>query len=309
VAEVIVALVKCSIPVVAALQGENSINALLLATACDVIVCSRQASHTFKAKSLSEAMQCLMKERLGHQTADRLFSLLQPLTSAQLRQAGVVVSIVEKIDLDDEALQIARDIAQGSLVALLALKRHLNQTMRLISQSLIDPSQLTRLHQLEKECVEGGMLAVDVNNMGEYEYAESKGTEGLELSYKSDRDNAVPVPVELDSKVVRLEKYANGVAVMNLCDLESKNTFTSEFGSTLAHCHLPRDTPLLEGKNKGQLSFNWLFSNCRMGQYRNAYRANPEDHSTALTRTASPISAGLSSGTNTRTTAANATKI
>ena len=229
VAEVIVELVECSIPVVVALQGENSINALLLATACDVIVCCRQASYAFNATSLSEAMRSLVTERLGHQTAARLFSLLQPLTSVQLRQAGVVVSIIEKIDLDDEALQIARDIAQGSLVALQALKGHLNQTMRLISQSLIDPSQLTRLRQFEKEFVQGGMLAVDVNDMSEYEYAEPNRTKGIELSYKSDGDNAVPVPVALASKVVRLEKYANGVVVMKLCDLESKNTFTSEF--------------------------------------------------------------------------------
>ncbi|MEX2631027.1 MAG: SDR family NAD(P)-dependent oxidoreductase [Tistlia sp.] len=122
------------------------------------------------------------------------FGSAAALPGSELRQAGFTLPVVATDELEARALELARSIARGSAPALAALKGHLAR----------DGSALAPRGQ-------GGTLAADLAGPARAEAA------------------GAPRRIALDSAVVTLEAYPDGVAVMTLCERASRNTFSPAF--------------------------------------------------------------------------------
>ncbi|MEE7626363.1 SDR family NAD(P)-dependent oxidoreductase [Methylobacter sp. Wu8] len=206
------AIAGCVVPVIAVLTGENSYNAMLMAAAGEVMICSSEGTYSFHSTAVSEQEYRLFAERFGKACADKIVSNSGLLSGAALRQAGLTMQVVGQAEIDDYALETARSIAQISGTASAELKKHLSSRTRQLTGNLAAPFTP----------VAGVPGQADTNRPDAgFVWSPGRATFGAET----------PEPVKLDSDVVTLKKYRNGVVVVNLCDRSSKNTFSPEFVS------------------------------------------------------------------------------
>jgi len=208
----VMAIAGCVVPVVAVLTGKNRHNAMLMASACELMICSSEGSYSFYSPAVSEQEYRLFAERFGEACTGKMLSASNLLSGDALRQAGLTMPVVGQAEIDDYALETARSIAQISGMASAELKKHLSSRTRLLAENLAAPFTP----------VGGVPEQVDICRLDAgFVRSPGRATTGAET----------PEPVQLDSDVVTLQKYRNGVVVMNLHDRSSKNTFSPEFVS------------------------------------------------------------------------------
>jgi acyl transferase domain-containing protein/enoyl-CoA hydratase/carnithine racemase/acyl carrier protein/NAD(P)-dependent dehydrogenase (short-subunit alcohol dehydrogenase family) len=223
----VAALAGCTVPVIAVTTGENRHNAMLTAAACDVMICSAEGSYGFHSPEPSASVYRLFAERFGRACTDKLVGTAGLVRGAALRQDGFTMPVVASAEVEDCALNTARNIARASPTALAELKKALSR----------------RIGQL----AEG--LAAPLPSSGAGETSAQTDSERLDAGFVRSAHHAAtgveaPRRVALASDVVALESYANGVVVVKLCDRTSKNASSPEFvrGVLEAFAHI-NDTP------------------------------------------------------------------
>nr|AAR19304.1 putative type I polyketide synthase [symbiont bacterium of Paederus fuscipes] len=191
VTAVVEAIADIPIPVLVVLEGDNSFNAMIVATSSDLMILSEEGAYHFASPSMSEREHCLFVERFGLRSTEELLRA-EVLAGRSLNSVGIKAVIVERDRLFEYAVQTARHIAQASATALSELKRHWSTT------------SIQRIEAFEPRLDHG-------------------------FVFTPGDSSEVPEPVPFNSEVARLSRYRNGVLLMTLCERQSKNTFSRIF--------------------------------------------------------------------------------
>ncbi len=202
----VAAIAGCRVPVIAVLSGENRHHALLMAAAADIMVLSKIGLYRFAAPVKSETAHALFAHRFGKAKTRKLAEPKSFTGDQLLTEAGLTLAVVEQAEPESYALTLARSIAQLSATAVIELKRHLNADTRML---LENPSAVPVDDSIDR----GQALAAG------FVWPANAVSDPIQT----------PEPVVLDSDVVTLQKYPDGVVVVNLHDRSSKNTFSPEF--------------------------------------------------------------------------------
>src|SRR5438552_15443453 len=111
------ALRECRVPVVVAVNGVAAGGGFSLAMAGDIIVAARSASfiQVFSRIALVPDLGStwLLPRLIGRQRALELMLLNEPLTAERAEEIGLVRQVVDDARLMDEALALARRLADG----------------------------------------------------------------------------------------------------------------------------------------------------------------------------------------------------
>jgi 2-(1,2-epoxy-1,2-dihydrophenyl)acetyl-CoA isomerase len=120
------ALRECRVPVVVAVNGVAAGGGFSLAMAGDMIVAARSASfiQVFSRIALVPDLGStwLLPRLVGRQRALELMLLNEPLTAEHAQEIGLVRQVVDDARLMDEALVLARRLAEGPTRALVATR-------------------------------------------------------------------------------------------------------------------------------------------------------------------------------------------
>jgi 2-(1,2-epoxy-1,2-dihydrophenyl)acetyl-CoA isomerase len=120
------ALRECRVPVVVAVNGVAAGGGFSLAMAGDIIVAARSASfiQVFSRIALVPDLGStwLLPRLIGRQRALELMLLNEPLTAERAQEIGLVRQVVDDAKLMEEALTLARRLAEGPTRALVATR-------------------------------------------------------------------------------------------------------------------------------------------------------------------------------------------
>jgi len=126
------ALRECRVPVVVAVNGVAAGGGFSLAMAGDMIVAARSASfiQVFSRIGLVPDLGStwLLPRLIGRQHALELMLLNEPLSAERARDMGLVRQVVEDECLMEEALGLARRLAEGPTRALVATRALLEES-------------------------------------------------------------------------------------------------------------------------------------------------------------------------------------
>jgi enoyl-CoA hydratase/carnithine racemase len=121
------ALVRCELPLVAAVQGNAVGVGTTMLMHCDHVVASNEAHFSTPFVSLGlvpEAASSLIAPRLlGHARAFSLLVMGRPLSADEAKSAGLVSAVVAPAAVEAEAMKAARAIAALPPQAVLASRR------------------------------------------------------------------------------------------------------------------------------------------------------------------------------------------
>ena len=140
-ADVVLAVHDCPVPVVAKVDGVSVGAGLGLALAADMIWCSDRArfSAIFAKRGLSMdfGSSWLLRQRVGVNKAKELAFTARMLSAAEAYELGIVNAVVPAAELDDAVREIVDTIAAGPPIALSMTKRELNNaSMSSLAQAL-----------------------------------------------------------------------------------------------------------------------------------------------------------------------------
>lgn len=145
--DVVRAIVECSAPVVAAVEGFAVGAAWGLVLACDVVVASR--SSFFMAPFIQRGfiadagLAWALPRRLGHQKAAGLLLLGERLPAPEAAELGLVSRLVEQGNAQQEALAVAAALAAGPQDSITLTKRLLHQAQDMSLDAFLDVEHLT----------------------------------------------------------------------------------------------------------------------------------------------------------------------
>lgn len=153
--EVIRAVLHCPVPVVAGVQGAVAGAGVGLVGACDVVVCARSTkirpAYAAIGFSPDGGTSWALTRALGAPRALDLMLTNGQLTAAEAHLTGFVARLVEDEDLEETAVAVARQIADGPVRAMVrtrelvrraatrTLDEQLDDEARLIAESAADP--------------------------------------------------------------------------------------------------------------------------------------------------------------------------
>lgn len=115
------------VPIVAAVQGYAMGGAVALLAGCDVVLAAESvrlgSAFTQIGFSCDSGASATLSARMGPARARRFMLLAEVLKSAEALQVGLVDRVVPDASLQDEALVLARSLAQGPTLAYGEIKR------------------------------------------------------------------------------------------------------------------------------------------------------------------------------------------
>lgn len=126
-ADTAMAIRRCPIPVIAAIEGACMGAGFELAVSCDVRIAGASASFEIPAGRLGilyrpSGLAFLLSE-LGHQTVARLFLFNERISGEDARDAGIVATIVDDGQAHESALELAQRCAHLVTEAVVATKK------------------------------------------------------------------------------------------------------------------------------------------------------------------------------------------
>ncbi|WP_159397265.1 polyketide synthase [Sorangium cellulosum] len=122
-------LLRCDVPVIAAMQGHAAGAGLCFGLFADVVVLAEES--TYSASSMNFGITpglgatFVLKEQLGGPLATEMMFLGRSYTGRELRERGVSLAVRPKAEVGAEALAIARRLAEKPRESLVVLKREL----------------------------------------------------------------------------------------------------------------------------------------------------------------------------------------
>nr|BAP05596.1 CalH [uncultured Candidatus Entotheonella sp.] len=181
----------CNVPVIAVMQGDAIGPALRYAARCDLMLCSEEGRH--HAGETSAPERDLLVDRFGEHLADILGTVGTPPTGRMLRKEGAGFPILAKTEVEGHAFELAGELASSSRQALTLLKQHFHRARPRLETS-----------------------------------AGPRDTQALlaSLAHQSASVSDAPVTVTIDSDVVNMAVYPDGVVLVTLHDRQGKNAFS-----------------------------------------------------------------------------------
>lgn len=140
-AEVVLAVHDCPVPVVAKVDGLCVGAGLGLALAADLTWCSDRARFSAifakRGLSLDFGSSWLLRQRIGVHKAKELAFTAKMLSGTEAFELGLVNAVVPAAELDDAVAELVETIASGPPVALASTKRELDNASGLsLAQAL-----------------------------------------------------------------------------------------------------------------------------------------------------------------------------
>lgn len=207
------ALVACPFPVIAVLKGTAGADAMLLAAACDLILCSLDGHYSLAAADWPAPALAWLAERLGPDCLPALQNGMQD--GSALAACGWRTPCGSAASIEDHAQRSASAMAGIASLPLRELKRHLNR------------SWIPLIAALGEGRNDAVMAAVPVALPERLPVGFAWPAADDVVAPLSAPPQAVPLP----SSVVSLHEYGDGVVLLSLHDRASKNTFSPEFVS------------------------------------------------------------------------------
>ncbi|HVG51105.1 MAG TPA: enoyl-CoA hydratase/isomerase family protein [Xanthobacteraceae bacterium] len=117
----------CTRPVIAAVNGPALGAGFAVALSCDIVLASENATFAMPEINVGLAGGArFLMEHLGRSKARAMYFTGRRVSAAELYRLGVIESCVPRAGLMDAALDLARDIAGKSPIAVRHIKRTLN---------------------------------------------------------------------------------------------------------------------------------------------------------------------------------------
>jgi len=183
----------CTLPIVASVKGGAANAGLLLLLQCDFVILDTQGAYSCHS-ALIASQSLSFEHRLGTKNARRILSDGNVLTGLACQENGAGMMAFKADLVHARARDLALKIAAAPRVALVELKRHM------------------RMHSIvQRRPVPPFLSSPDI----------------LALSA------TVAQTIALQSEVIALELFDDGVALIRMCERENKNTFTEAFMSGL----------------------------------------------------------------------------
>jgi enoyl-CoA hydratase len=130
--ETFLSIMDCAKPVIAAVNGPAIGAGAALMLACDIMLASDNAYFSMPEIDVGlSGGQRLLTEHFSRSRARRIFLTAQKVPAAELYRLGVIEACVPRDKLLDEAMQIAREIAAKSPLAVKWAKKAFNMVQHL----------------------------------------------------------------------------------------------------------------------------------------------------------------------------------
>jgi acyl transferase domain-containing protein/enoyl-CoA hydratase/carnithine racemase/acyl carrier protein len=199
----------CDVPVIAVMKGHSTGLGWLLGAVCDFMMCSEESSYQYFSQDLNwqpcEEELLLFEARFGKDFASEFLFSSRNYTGLDLREKGFGMPILPKDKIDSYALAFAHQLVKAPGQSLGLLKKHLSQEIahraRKLLSSFTPISKKTPNFQAKQDVFYEDALL----------------------------DLGSPKIIKMDSDVVRMQAYHNGIVLVTLCDKENKNTFSDSF--------------------------------------------------------------------------------
>ena len=206
--------IERDVPIIAVMKGAASGAGWIAGALCDLMVCSEESKFQlfepgFEA-SISQAVLEFLTERFGRAIAQALIQRGNRCTGGELRDLGAGCPVLPRHDIDAFALALARRTAGAPRQSLMLLKRRLSRT---IAEAFDRTANATPFVE-------------DADSRLGYEASEALLWSAFKANAADAADAETPETANLQSEVVKMEVFPDGVAVLTMGDRDSKNTFT-----------------------------------------------------------------------------------
>lgn len=219
ITKTITTIISCTIPVIAILSNNNyGYYSMLAAAACDLIIYSTEGIYSIFSENLSHQARKFFVARLGEKATQIIGTTT--IKGSDLLNFGWLAPVMHSTKIEEYTNYTIEAISKISPIILTELKQHLNrQLIPLITNFedslkplITNNNQIQTLQQL-------------------YSSIFNKHLDLFTNQQNSISTNAdfLPVTININSDVVSLKKYKNGVVVISLHDRINKNTFSPDF--------------------------------------------------------------------------------
>lgn len=201
----------CRLPVIAVVRGQGKGLGCLLGSFCDVMICSRGAVLGYGRPQwpLSEEERAFFHDRFGRHLGEAI--LRAQVSGTTFQEKGQGMTVLPETELDDYVAALARRLSGFSQQSLMVLKK-----------------------QLARDSVEHAMKLVHastpIDGDGQGEACTTSAQPSVNLPKTQNNPQAqTPQRIRLQSQVITVDAWPNGVVLVSLCDRENKNMFSKAF--------------------------------------------------------------------------------
>jgi acyl transferase domain-containing protein/acyl carrier protein/enoyl-CoA hydratase/carnithine racemase len=216
--EIFSVLSQSPLPLVTVLKGQIASSGILLGLLSDVLLLDENSHYEYRREDLESVLnraqqQTLLGLKLGPQNALHWISQGWKGTGAALQIHGL--QVLPSAGLDNSLDVLIKSLTDKECYALRVLKQHLNQDLRETLKNNI--GSVRTLKGLQEGL--GEKSGIHRILSGEYIPANTNAAQSF----------GTPTEVLLDTDVMTLNVYPQGFVVVQMCDRESKNTFSDRF--------------------------------------------------------------------------------
>lgn len=131
--ELTLELANCNKPIIAAVNGAAAGGGFSLAMLCDIVVASTKAKFTLAFLNIALVPDLglifNLSKTLGSQKVKELVFFNKPIEADEALRLGLVSEVVEQEKLQEEAFQLAKQLANGPHVMIQYTKKMINMAM------------------------------------------------------------------------------------------------------------------------------------------------------------------------------------
>jgi len=220
--EICHALLDCEVPVIAVTKGMTDTSGILAGLFSDIMILGRESRYRYRPEEPErilnrEQQTVLLSCRFGPGLAAEWVNNGSDCTGRELEVRGMAVRVVPESDITATAEALLNSLIRKEKPALRLLKQHLCQSVK-------------------------SVFSGDPGNVCPYDGQPSKHTDSLQqsvtdiLSYRDlphgerSPESCGPfTEVDIESDVMTLRQYPDGVLLVRMCDRENRNTFSEDF--------------------------------------------------------------------------------
>lgn len=156
------AVLRCPLPVVAAVNGPALAGGCGLVTACDFVLAAEEASFGYpevKIGFVAAMVSVLLARQLGERAARAMLLSGRPYSAAEARETGLVERVVSRESLLDDSIAHAQKLASGAPGAIAFTKELLLTTSGMPLQGALDHLALSNVFARQNGEVREGIDA------------------------------------------------------------------------------------------------------------------------------------------------------
>jgi polyketide biosynthesis enoyl-CoA hydratase PksI len=135
-------LIKCEVPVIAAMQGHALGGGMVFGSSADIMVMAEECiySTNFMKYGFTPGVGAtyIIPKKFGQVLGTEMLMTARNYYGGELKERGAAAKIVRKVDVIDTAMEIAQDLSAKPLISLKILKDHLTRQIRLELPDIIE---------------------------------------------------------------------------------------------------------------------------------------------------------------------------